>query len=165
VLVKDAVCYLIMQLQDSQTRDLVTSSRFQEVLSRIHSSLVIAPSASKRMPSTSSTKEHKNPTSDEVDVMESLKPPINATFSPDPGLIEIPYIPSYRRQNTERVQDSIVVVGQPRQQKRKRLKNAPTNSPAARDSQSAQHAVNTKKYKATSEDVEQVVGMMGEELF
>jgi exosome complex exonuclease RRP6 len=146
--------HLIVQSQDSQTRDL-TSSRFQEVLSRIHSSLVIARSAPKRVPSSMSTKEHTDPTSDEVTVTEGPELSINATFSPESGLIEIPYIPTHQRQATERVQDSIVVVGQPCQQKRKRMKNAPVNSLTAKDPQPAERAVNTKKYKTTSEDVEQ----------
>lgn len=40
------------------------------------------------------------------------------------GQIEIPYIPAAQRQQTNIIDDSIVVVGQARQKKRKRLKSS-----------------------------------------
>jgi exosome complex exonuclease RRP6 len=43
------------------------------------------------------------------------------------GQIEIPYIPAAQRQQTNIVDDSIVVVGRARQKKRKRLKSSSAN--------------------------------------
>ncbi|KAJ7499560.1 hypothetical protein FB451DRAFT_1073819 [Mycena latifolia] len=83
------------------------ASRFQEVVARIHSALVIVPS----MPVVVS------------DATASTQPAADA--EPAHGMqVEVPYVPAAQRTTkiVEVVDDSIVVVGQARQKKRKRVK-------------------------------------------
>ncbi|KAJ6465107.1 ribonuclease H-like domain-containing protein [Mycena vitilis] len=84
------------------------ASRFEEVVARIHSALVIAPSM---------------PVVDSVAIADSAD---SIPGEPAHGMqVEVPYVPAAQRttkQVVEVVDDSIVVVGQARQKKRKRAK-------------------------------------------
>ncbi|KAJ7477037.1 hypothetical protein B0H11DRAFT_1308173 [Mycena galericulata] len=86
------------------------SSRFQEVVARIHSALVIVPS----MPVMSSAAD------------ADLDPAAQMAGEPGHGMqVEVPYVPAAQRTTKQMatvVDDSIVVVGQARQKKRKRAK-------------------------------------------
>lgn len=90
----------------TQSSDL---SRFRELVTRIHSTLSIAPSVPKRVGVES--QEHAIPmqvdetTQDDAIEMQA----------------EIPFIPASQRQPREAIEDTLVVVGQARQKKRKRV--------------------------------------------
>ncbi|KAK0185739.1 ribonuclease H-like domain-containing protein [Armillaria mellea] len=87
----------------NQSRDL---SRFREVVTRIHSTLSIAPSVPKRV--SIEPQEDVIPMQvDENDAIETQA--------------EIPFIPASQRQPREAIEDTLVVVGQARQKKRKRV--------------------------------------------
>ncbi|KAJ7699641.1 ribonuclease H-like domain-containing protein [Mycena rosella] len=81
------------------------ASRFQEVVARIHSALVIVPSMPVTVPGPDSAQGQAG--------------------EPAHGMqVEVPYVPAAQRTTkiAEVVDDSIVVVGQARQKKRKRVK-------------------------------------------
>ncbi|KAJ7929003.1 hypothetical protein B0H13DRAFT_2652544 [Mycena leptocephala] len=90
------------------TAAMQLTSRFQEVVARIHSALVIVPSM---------------PVADSGVGADSAVP---ISGEPAHGMqVEVPYVPTAQRttkQVVEVVDDSIVVVGQARQKKRKRPK-------------------------------------------
>ncbi|KAJ3823275.1 ribonuclease H-like domain-containing protein [Lentinula raphanica] len=98
--------------------------RFSEIVARIHSTLVIAPSASKltRGPFTKATTVTHDSTSLLKDTQE------DETLSPEVQ-VEIPFVPSASRATnhgtTAEPSDTIVIVGQVRQKKRKRVKTVP----------------------------------------
>ena len=100
-------------------------TRFQEVLTRIHSALVIAPSISPMQ-----TPAHAAETMD----AETGQPVLTAEVS-ESGMEEMAFVPAAQRQNASRepvVDDTIVVVGQTRTKKRKRpAKAAATEAVAA----------------------------------
>ncbi|PCH40326.1 hypothetical protein WOLCODRAFT_162269 [Wolfiporia cocos MD-104 SS10] len=105
--------------------------RFREVVDRIHASLVIAPSAPIVQPAVMSTSESSSVTPAR-DV-----PAVNLTLT---DAVEIPFVPAAQRQQapTEIIDDSIVVVGQARQKKRKRAhKGALQKGKDGTDSQEA----------------------------
>jgi len=83
-----------------------TSTHFKDVVARIHSSLVIVPSAP------------------QIEVQITSSTEVAVTTAPVDGgtgmQVEIPFIPLSQRQTAAVVDDSIVVVGQARQKKRKR---------------------------------------------
>ncbi|KAJ7265982.1 hypothetical protein B0H12DRAFT_179215 [Mycena haematopus] len=85
------------------------TSRFQEVVARIHRALVIVPS----MPVV------------EAGPAQDADSSLTNAGEPAHGMqVEIPYVPAAQRTTkVEVVDDSIVVVGQARQKKRKRAKN------------------------------------------
>ncbi|KAF8989034.1 hypothetical protein BDQ17DRAFT_1393351 [Cyathus striatus] len=86
----------------------VVDPKFQELVARISSTFVIAPSAPKVVSTTTTS----------MDVKEE------ATMQLDPALgmqVEVPFVPSAQRKVTKVEEtDTIVVVGQARQKKRKR---------------------------------------------
>ncbi|KAF7331658.1 Exosome complex exonuclease RRP6 [Mycena kentingensis (nom. inval.)] len=87
----------------------VLTTGFQEVLTRIHSALVVIPSMPSATPTTAATAT----TMDDASEPEEAMP------------LEIPYVPAAHRTTkpaAEVVDDSIVVVGQARTKKRKRAK-------------------------------------------
>ncbi|KAF7979235.1 hypothetical protein HWV62_43202 [Athelia sp. TMB] len=94
-----------------------SSGSFQDVLNKIHRSLVIAPSA---------------PTAKLEEVEDSAGQDLQPTVE---GQVEIPFIPVAQRQQPATViDDSIVVVGQARKKKRKRTKTDPsTDGPPVDD--------------------------------
>ncbi|KAJ7174298.1 hypothetical protein C8R46DRAFT_945281 [Mycena filopes] len=103
------------------------ASRFQEVVARIHSALVIVPS------------------------MPVVDPAVMADSAPAEdelahGMqVEVPYVPAAQRttkQIVEVIDDSIVVVGQARQKKRKRAK---TDADAEAATPSGEESGHTKK--------------------
>ncbi|KAH7923828.1 hypothetical protein BV22DRAFT_557849 [Leucogyrophana mollusca] len=108
-------------------------ARFKELLSRIHSTLVISPSAPQALSATTSKSTTQfggtitaNTSTNTTVIgdaeMVSVEGDINGT-----GQAEIPYVPSNKRQphsGMDVIDDSIVVVGQVRQKKRKRPKTS-----------------------------------------
>ncbi|KAJ6579470.1 ribonuclease H-like domain-containing protein [Mycena vulgaris] len=87
----------------------ILASRFQEVVARIHSALVIIPSMPVTLASTSAVADA----------------PLGDSGEPAHGMqVEVPFVPAAQRapKIVEVVDDSIVVVGQARQKKRKRVK-------------------------------------------
>ncbi|GLB45506.1 putative HRDC domain containing protein [Lyophyllum shimeji] len=91
------------------------SPAFREVVARINSTLVIAPSIPK-------ISEQRSDLVSEEDVM--MQEEVSGMQA------EIPFVPAAQRKITERVEGSIVVVGQARQKKRKRTKPAPDGAAA-----------------------------------
>ncbi|KAF5374147.1 hypothetical protein D9615_008827 [Tricholomella constricta] len=89
------------------------SPHFHEVVARINSTLVIAPSAPKVLEQGTALVPQ-----DDV-IMESSIPEVSGMQ------VEIPFVPASQRKATQAVEDSIVVVGQAKQKKRKRAKPAP----------------------------------------
>ncbi|KAF7318022.1 Exosome complex exonuclease RRP6 [Mycena chlorophos] len=93
----------------AKTRASKSSSGFQDVVARIHSALVVVPT------------------------LPEIAAPSKAVSEPAPVLeetsgmqVEIPFVPAAQRSTkpvTEVLDDSIVVVGQPRAKKRKRVKS------------------------------------------
>ncbi|KAF8211725.1 hypothetical protein K438DRAFT_1807803 [Mycena galopus ATCC 62051] len=115
------------------------TSRFQEVVARIHRALVIVPS----MPVVA------------VGASEGTDSPLENVGEPAHGMqVEVPYVPAAQRTTkvVEVVDDSIVVVGQARQKKRKRNKNdtgmddRDGASPATADSASPKKTPKTEKH-------------------
>ncbi|RDB15305.1 Exosome complex exonuclease rrp6 [Hypsizygus marmoreus] len=88
-------------------------SQFHDLVARINSTLVIVPSAPKIL------RERK-----EVVLQEDIALQTSTPGAPDMQ-VEMPYVPAAQRRTTQVVEDSIVVVGQARQKKRKRTKSAP----------------------------------------
>ncbi|KAF8975376.1 hypothetical protein BDQ17DRAFT_1441539 [Cyathus striatus] len=97
----------------------VVDPKFQELVARISSTFVIAPSAPKVVSTTTTS----------MDVKEE------ATMQLDPALgmqVEVPFVPSAQRKVTKVEEtDTIVVVGQARQKKRKRVKEKEASSTPA----------------------------------
>ncbi|KAF7330926.1 Exosome complex exonuclease RRP6 [Mycena venus] len=88
------------------------TSRFQEVVARIHSALVIVPSMPVVDSAAASQGADSIPTQNLGETAHGMQ-------------VEVPYVPAAQRttkQIVEVVDDSIVVVGQARQKKRKRAK-------------------------------------------
>ncbi|KAL0578562.1 exosome nuclease subunit [Marasmius crinis-equi] len=102
--------------------------QFSEVVSRIHRTLVIAPSASKvATTSTNIVTEASTTTNDDLDNDEGVLP---AAVQP-----EVPFVPSSQRIPNETMEDdSIVIVGQTKQKKRKRAKAAEANGEPSTES-------------------------------
>ncbi|KAF8652850.1 hypothetical protein AX16_004125 [Volvariella volvacea WC 439] len=102
--------------------------RFKDLVSRIHSTLVIAPSANASgLVTVNSTTTIKKTTIATSNPANTLIDAPNAHTSADDQVleqIEVPFIPSSQRKTKREVveDDSIVVVGQPKQKKRKRAK-------------------------------------------
>ncbi|KAG5642308.1 hypothetical protein DXG03_003028 [Asterophora parasitica] len=94
---------------------LSPSSHFAEVVARINSTLVIAPSIPK--------------------IVEQGAAPVpqEDVIMAESGMqVEIPFVPAAQRKTTaQTVDDSIVVVGQARQKKRKRTKSTPDGAVSA----------------------------------
>ncbi|KAL0062975.1 exosome nuclease subunit [Marasmius tenuissimus] len=95
-----------------------TANRFSEIISRIHSTLVIAPTVTKVPVASVPT------TNEDLEAEEGV---LSATVQP-----EVPFVPTSQRVKNEPVEDNnIVVVGQARQKKRKRVKAAePSGEPS-----------------------------------
>ncbi|KAJ8080947.1 exosome nuclease subunit [Marasmius tenuissimus] len=95
-----------------------TTNRFSEIISRIHSTLVIAPTVTKVPVASVPT------TNEDLEAEEGV---LSATVQP-----EVPFVPTSQRVKNEPVEDdNIVVVGQARQKKRKRVKAAePSGEPS-----------------------------------
>ncbi|KAH9065385.1 ribonuclease H-like domain-containing protein [Lactarius vividus] len=112
--------------------------RFQDVINRIHSTLVVAPTVS-RAPQevTAATTAETIPSVPEVSI--------------DGATAEIPFVPAALRQTVkpEVIDDAIVVVGQ-RQKKRKRTKKAGTTGD---DNEGKSDAVPAENAKAKKEEV------------
>ncbi|KAG5649848.1 hypothetical protein H0H81_001773 [Sphagnurus paluster] len=99
-------------------KDNSVSPHFREVVARINSTLVIAPSVPK-------IPEHGTRPVDEDVNMESSVAEVSGMQ------VEIPFVPATQRKTIQTVEDSIVVVGQARQKKRKRTKTAPVDETAS----------------------------------
>ncbi|KAJ6544046.1 hypothetical protein B0H19DRAFT_1169443 [Mycena capillaripes] len=119
------------------------ASRFQEVVARIHSALVIVPS----MPVIESG-------------VSAVSTTVQVTGEPAHGMqVEVPYVPAAQRttkQVIEVVDDSIVVVGQARQKKRKRSKTdtGVDGDPSTEDSTTAKKATKKEKRDTSGEEAE-----------
>lgn len=111
-------------------------SRFRELVTRIHSTLSIAPFVPKRV--SIEPQEHVIP----MQVDETAE---------DGGTVEmqaeIPFIPAPQRQPREPIEDTLVVVGQARQKKRKRV--APTDPD---DGTSGTEVTSSKKSKSRDDE-------------
>ncbi|KAJ3907942.1 hypothetical protein F5879DRAFT_1007977 [Lentinula edodes] len=133
---------------NTETTTALPINRFAEVITRIHSTLVIAPSVLKVIESSSASSQYrlihfikassvlvkhetkKTTPAHELNLEQSI-----SLDAEDEGSLrstvqaEIPFIPSAQRTNnantTVLVEDTIVVVGQARQKKRKRVKIIP----------------------------------------
>ncbi|TDL23207.1 hypothetical protein BD410DRAFT_173443 [Rickenella mellea] len=95
-------------------------SRYQEVVARIHGALVIAPSVPKVL--LDATKDLRDSGGDGKAINSQ---PVVVPQSPPseiPEQIEIPFVPASQRQAAPTIDDTVVVVGQARQKKRKRVK-------------------------------------------
>ncbi|EEB95284.1 hypothetical protein MPER_05767, partial [Moniliophthora perniciosa FA553] len=99
---------------EAQSRQKTT--RFEEVMARIHNALVIIPSAAKTA-LVSNTEGAQTETPGEVDDEDESVLPSN--IQP-----EVPFVPASQRASkvNETVEDTIVLVGQTKQKKRKRTK-------------------------------------------
>ncbi|KII90883.1 hypothetical protein PLICRDRAFT_39491 [Plicaturopsis crispa FD-325 SS-3] len=86
------------------TRD---STQFRQLVSRIHSTLVIAPSVPKIG----------------AEAAEAPSPDDTTMEDASSGHVEMPFVPATQRKKAEVIDDSIVVVGQARAAKRKRTKS------------------------------------------
>lgn len=72
-----------------------------------------------------------------------------------PGQIEIPFVPAEKRNaKTEAIEDTIVVVGQPRQKKRKRVKATDANGEVTESASSSQLSKKAKKKDPEGEQSE-----------
>ncbi|TFK38973.1 ribonuclease H-like domain-containing protein, partial [Crucibulum laeve] len=89
--------------------------RFKELVARINSTLVIVPTAPRVMTTTMATTSTSTVTTTKVEVADGIDAATGMQ-------IEIPYVPASQRQTarTAEEKDTIVVVGQARQKKRKR---------------------------------------------
>ncbi|KAF9068629.1 ribonuclease H-like domain-containing protein [Rhodocollybia butyracea] len=106
---------------------------FTEVVARIHSNLVIAPSAAKVIHTTNASSVEQ---SFSAEVVED-------GILPSSAQVEIPFVPAAQRSIKTSVSstpdDAIVIVGQSKQKKRKRAKD-PANSGEKRENQEANAA-------------------------
>ncbi|KAJ7047939.1 hypothetical protein C8F04DRAFT_1023035 [Mycena alexandri] len=120
------------------------ASRFEEVVARIHSALVIVPSM---------------PVVDPTAVVDSTP---QVAGEPAHGMqVEVPYVPAAQRttkQVVEVVDDSIVVVGQARQKKRKRAKTDDAQGATPSEEESG----NTKKASKKEKRQREAEGSQGE---
>ncbi|KAG7088738.1 hypothetical protein E1B28_012706 [Marasmius oreades] len=113
--------------------------RFSEVLSRIHSSFVIVPSATTATKITINPDETVASASGDLDEHEGVLP---ASVQP-----EIPFIPASQRTKDQVMEDdNIVVVGQKKQRKRKRNATGVDGEPSRNES-------DTRKRKKTKSPV------------
>ncbi|KAJ3862649.1 hypothetical protein EV359DRAFT_74071 [Lentinula novae-zelandiae] len=134
-----------LSASNTETITALPINRFAEVIARIHSTLIIAPSVLKVIESSSASSQYrlihfikassvlvkhetkKTTPAHELNLEQSI-----SLDAEDEGTLrstvqaEIPFIPSAQRTNnanpTVLVEDTIVVVGQARQKKRKRVK-------------------------------------------
>ncbi|KAJ3805248.1 hypothetical protein F5876DRAFT_91581 [Lentinula aff. lateritia] len=138
-----------LPISNTQTTTTLPINRFAEVIARIHSTLVIAPSVLKVIESSSASGRYrliyfikassvlvkhetkKTTPAHELNLEQSISPDAEDEGSlRSTAQAEIPFIPSAQRTNnanntTTLVEDTIVVVGQARQKKRKRVKIVP----------------------------------------
>ncbi|KAK0437138.1 ribonuclease H-like domain-containing protein [Desarmillaria tabescens] len=115
----------------SNTNQSSDTSRFRELVTRIHSTLSIAPSVPKRV---------------SIEPQENAIP-MQVDETAEDGIVEmqaeIPFIPASQRQPREQIEDTLVVVGQARQKKRKRAAPADTD-----DGTTGTEATSSKKSKS-----------------
>ncbi|KAG0704825.1 ribonuclease H-like domain-containing protein [Suillus ampliporus] len=117
------------------------SKKFHDLVTQIHRTLVIAP---KQPQASQSLHLHTTISSDSVSIHPTT--PASAAASAEAsdgaiilGQVEIPFIPSNQRQSrlAPVSDDTIVVVGQARQRKRKRIKSAVSGKPSIGDQEDA----------------------------
>ncbi|KAJ4497032.1 ribonuclease H-like domain-containing protein [Lentinula lateritia] len=116
-----------LSASNTETTTALPINRFAEVIARIHSTLIIAPSVLKASSVLVKHETKKTTPAHELNLEQSI-----SLDAEDEGTLrstvqaEIPFIPSAQRTNnanpTVLVEDTIVVVGQARQKKRKRVK-------------------------------------------
>lgn len=99
-----------------------TSKKFSDLVTRIHRTLIIAPNQPQIIQTGSQTISQSSVSSGSVSTQPAM--PVSLTEAPDgiPRQVEIPFIPTDHRQPrlAPVSDDTIVVVGQARQKKRKR---------------------------------------------
>ncbi|KAI0060351.1 hypothetical protein BV25DRAFT_1917713 [Artomyces pyxidatus] len=120
-------------------------ARFQEVVSRIHRALVIAPTAPQVSPMPNEA----------ASTVTTAVVAANAEAGPSD---EIPFIPASQRQSVkvEAVDDTIVVVGQARQKKRKRSKKTDAEDVSALQAGTARPKEGVAAPKGTKAEPESV---------
>ncbi|KAE9407814.1 hypothetical protein BT96DRAFT_986444 [Gymnopus androsaceus JB14] len=111
-----------MPLANSQNSFASPLDRFAEVVERIHSTLVIAPSSLK------ASIQHAADTTQASSVEQSTTMDTEEDILPSSAQVEMPFVPASQRAIKSRagstVDDAIVMVGQTRRKKRKRTKDA-----------------------------------------
>ncbi|EGN98143.1 hypothetical protein SERLA73DRAFT_91376 [Serpula lacrymans var. lacrymans S7.3] len=139
------------------------NTQFKDIVSRIHSTLVIVPSAPKIVSQIVETTDQKVVQTGSTLTATATKTAAISHTDLHPngsaGPMEIPYVPQRQRQanlKDEPIDDSIVIVGQARQKKRKRPKtlNAHEREPGAAPDESDAGALSNPK-KAKKEEREQ----------
>ncbi|KAE9407816.1 hypothetical protein BT96DRAFT_954400 [Gymnopus androsaceus JB14] len=111
-----------MPLAHSQNSFASPLDRFAEVVARIHSTLVIAPSSLK------ASVQHAADTTQASSVEQSTTMDTEENILSSSAQVEMPFVPASQRAVKSRagstVDDAIVMVGQTRRKKRKRTKDA-----------------------------------------
>ncbi|KAG1869015.1 ribonuclease H-like domain-containing protein [Suillus subalutaceus] len=112
-----------------------SGKKFSDLVTRIHQTLVIAPSQPQIIQADSQTISQSSVSSGSVSTQPAM--PVSSVEAPDGilGQVEIPFIPTDQRQPrlAPVSDDNIVVVGQARQKKRKRIKTAVLGKPPTGD--------------------------------